>query len=97
MISLSSLSERLRPSPASGCAGRFMNWNVDEGTSKPCTALSQGIGGFGPPTYRVVFRYAIAGGQRVAKCIFAESRSVVYDLFAQQLRELAKLGSSGPQ
>ena len=46
-------------------------------------------------TYRVVFRYAIDGGQRVAKCIFAESRSVVYDLFAQQLQELAKLGSSG--
>lgn len=40
-------------------------------------------------TYRVVFRYAMEGGQRSAKCIFAESRSMVYDLFAEQLQRLA--------
>ena len=48
-------------------------------------------------TYRVVFRYAIDRGQRVARCIFVENRSVVYDLFAEQLQALAKRGSSGKE
>ena len=39
--------------------------------------------------YRVVFRYAMEEGWRTAKCIFAERRSVVYDLFAEKLQRLA--------
>ena len=36
--------------------------------------------------YRVIVRFLAEGGQRVARCIFAEKRAVVYELFAEILR-----------
>jgi len=33
--------------------------------------------------YRVVLRFFAVRGQRVARCVFAERRSVVYELFAE--------------
>lgn len=41
--------------------------------------------------YRVVVRFYAQGGRRVARCVFAEKRAVVYELFAEILRgEAAK-------
>jgi mRNA interferase RelE/StbE len=37
-------------------------------------------------SYRVVLRFLAEGGQRVARCVFAEKRPVVYELFAEILR-----------
>ena len=39
-------------------------------------------------SYRVIFRYEMAGSQRVARCVFAERRALVYELFAEALRHL---------
>jgi hypothetical protein len=36
-------------------------------------------------SYRVVVRFYARGGQRVARCVFAEKRAVVYELFAEIL------------
>ena len=36
--------------------------------------------------YRVILRFFAQGGQRVARCVFAEKRAVVYELFAEILR-----------
>jgi len=33
----------------------------------------------------VILRFFAAGGQRVARCVFAEKRAVVYELFAEIL------------
>jgi mRNA-degrading endonuclease RelE of RelBE toxin-antitoxin system len=35
--------------------------------------------------YRVIFRFFTLEGQRVARCVFAEKRAVVYELFAEIL------------
>ena len=41
--------------------------------------------------YRVIYHEHPVGGARVVSCIFAERRSVVYELFQQMLlKELAK-------
>lgn len=37
-------------------------------------------------SYRVLIRFSAEGGRRVARCVFAEERSVVYELFAEILR-----------
>ena len=37
---------------------------------------------------RIIFRYESEEGQRVARCVFAERRPVVYELFAQEVRRL---------
>lgn len=36
--------------------------------------------------YRIIVRFFAEGGQRIARCIFAEKRAVVYELFAEILR-----------
>ncbi|MBM3883264.1 MAG: hypothetical protein FJ387_26720 [Verrucomicrobia bacterium] len=36
--------------------------------------------------YRIIVRFFPEGGQRVARCVFAEKRAVVYELFAEILR-----------
>jgi mRNA-degrading endonuclease RelE of RelBE toxin-antitoxin system len=39
-------------------------------------------------SFRVVFRYAIENNQRVAKCVFAERRNLVYELFSETIADL---------
>jgi mRNA interferase RelE/StbE len=38
--------------------------------------------------YRVVFRYEMEGNQRFARCVFAERRKLVYELFAEAMKHL---------
>lgn len=37
-------------------------------------------------SYRIVVRFHAHRGQRVARCVFAERRNVVYELFSEILR-----------
>ena len=39
-------------------------------------------------SYRVIFRYEMEGGERVARCVFAQRRELVYELFAEALKHL---------
>ena len=39
-------------------------------------------------SYRVIFRYEIEENQGVARCVFAERRPLVYELFAEAMRHL---------
>ncbi len=39
-------------------------------------------------SHRVIFRYETEGNQRVARCVFAERRELVYELFAEAMRHL---------
>ncbi len=43
-------------------------------------------------SYRVIFRYEIKESQRVARCVFAERRELVYELFSESLRLLGGEG-----
>lgn len=41
--------------------------------------------------YRVIFSYTTRRGQRIAECVYAAERSIVYEIFSEQLRrELAR-------
>ena len=39
-------------------------------------------------TYRVVFRYETVENQRFARCVFAERRDLVYELFTEVMKRL---------
>ena len=39
-------------------------------------------------SYRVIFSYETEARQRVARCVFAERRALVYELFAEAIRHL---------
>jgi len=38
--------------------------------------------------YRVIFQYRVAGRRRSIRCVYAASRSIIYEIFAQQMHEL---------
>jgi mRNA-degrading endonuclease RelE of RelBE toxin-antitoxin system len=37
-------------------------------------------------SYRLIIRFYAQNGQRIARCVFAEKRAIVYELFADILR-----------
>lgn len=39
-------------------------------------------------SYRIIFRYEMENHQRVARCVFAERRELVYELFSEAVRRL---------
>ncbi len=39
-------------------------------------------------SYRVIFRYDLTEDHRVARCVFAERRELVYELFAEVMKGL---------
>jgi mRNA-degrading endonuclease RelE of RelBE toxin-antitoxin system len=39
-------------------------------------------------SYRVIFRYEMVESQSIARCVFAERRELVYELFAEVIRRL---------
>lgn len=59
----------------------------DEGDILPLEPPLNGFSRLRVAGYRVVFAYRVDGGERRADCLFAERRSVVYDLFARVLSE----------
>lgn len=38
--------------------------------------------------YRVIFQYHPVGSRRSIRCVYAASRSIIYEIFAQQMHEL---------
>lgn len=38
--------------------------------------------------YRVIFYYDIASRRRTIRCVYAASRNIIYEIFAQQIRDL---------
>ena len=38
--------------------------------------------------YRVIFHYDVQNDRRVIRCVYAATRSVVYEVFAQRIRDL---------
>jgi mRNA interferase RelE/StbE len=40
--------------------------------------------------YRIVFHYTAAGRKRLIRCVYAAPRSIVYEVFAQQIRDLLR-------
>jgi mRNA-degrading endonuclease RelE of RelBE toxin-antitoxin system len=39
-------------------------------------------------SYRIIFRYELQGSQRVARCVFAERRVLIYELFTEVMKHL---------
>lgn len=54
----------------------------DRGDTKPLTDALQGYFRLRVGPYRVIYREEFTSGQRVLKCLFAERRNVIYELFS---------------
>ena len=76
----------LAPEPRKRLRQALHGLEQDKGDIKQLEADLAGYARLRVGTYRVVVRFFAEGGQRVARCIFAEKRAVVYELFAEILR-----------
>jgi len=76
----------LAPDPRKRLSAALRGLEHEQGDLKQLEANLAGYARLRVGSYRVVVRFYAQGGQRVARCVFAEKRSVVYELFAEILR-----------
>ena len=76
----------LAPEPSKRLRQGLHGLEQDHGDLKQLEADLAGYTRLRVGGYRVIVRFFADGGPRVARCIFAEHRAVVYELFAELLR-----------
>lgn len=75
----------LAPEPRKRLREALHGLEQDKGDLKPLEADLADYVRLRVGSYRVIVRFLVRGGQRVARCVFAEKRAVVYELFAEIL------------
>jgi mRNA interferase RelE/StbE len=60
----------------------------EHGDIKPLEGELSGYYRLRVGSYRVIFRSGVERGTRVLRCVFAEHRSVVYELFIEEVRRM---------
>ena len=79
---------RWPPNRADRCVPGFATCKQDHGDIKQLEGELAGWCRLRVKSDRVIFRYEMEGSQRVARCVFAERRALVYELFAETIRHL---------
>jgi mRNA-degrading endonuclease RelE of RelBE toxin-antitoxin system len=82
----------LAPEPRKRLRQALRGLEQEKGDLKQLEADLAGYARLRVGSYRVVVRFHAQGDQRVARCVFAEKRPVVYELFAEILRAEAGTG-----
>jgi len=77
----------LAPEPRKRLRAALHGLEQEKGDIKQLEADLAGYTRLRIGAYRVIVRFYADRGNRVARCVFAEKRSVVYELFAEILRE----------
>jgi mRNA-degrading endonuclease RelE of RelBE toxin-antitoxin system len=83
---VASFVRALAPEPRRRLRQALRGLEQEKGDLKQLEADLAGYTRLRVGSYRVVVRFYAQGGQRVARCVFAEQRPVVYELFAEILR-----------
>lgn len=68
------------------CAKACEGWRRKRETLKQLEADLTGYVRLRVGSYRVIVRFRVEQGERVARCVYAERRAVVYELFSEILR-----------
>ena len=76
----------LAPEPRRRLRAALRGLEKEEGDLKQLEADLTGYARLRVGSYRVILRFYADVGQRVARCVFAERRAVVYELFSEILR-----------
>lgn len=78
----------LPPQPRQALRRALENLRLEQGDIRPLEGELEGFYRLRVQRYRVIFHYDLRGEQRVIRCVYAASRSIVYEVFAQRIREL---------
>ena len=77
----------LAPEPRRRIREALRGLEAEKGDLKPLEGDLSGYVRLRVSSYRVILRYRSEPGKRVARCVYAERRAVVYELFSEILRE----------
>lgn len=80
----------LSPQPKKALREGLRFLEEETGDSKALVGNFSGYYRLRVQKYRVIYRYARADEESGIKCVFAEGRAVVYELFADELRRNMK-------
>jgi mRNA-degrading endonuclease RelE of RelBE toxin-antitoxin system len=83
---VASFVRALAPEPRKRLRAGLRGLEREKGDLKQLEADLAGYARLRVGGYRVIVRFYGGRGQRVARCVFAEKRAVVYELFAEILR-----------
>ena len=78
----------LPPQPRQALRRALKNLQLEQGDIRALEAELEGFYRLRVQRYRVIFHYDVRGDQRVIRCVYAATRSIVYEVFAQRIREL---------
>ena len=76
----------LAPEPRRSVRAALKSLENEKGDIKQLEGDLSGYARLRVGTHRVLIRFYAERGERVARCLFAEKRAVVYELFAEILR-----------
>jgi mRNA-degrading endonuclease RelE of RelBE toxin-antitoxin system len=83
---VASFVRALAPEPRKRLRAGLRGLEREKGDLKQLEADLAGYARLRVGGYRIIVRFYGERGQRVARCVFAEKRAVVYELFAEILR-----------
>lgn len=75
----------LAPEPRQRLREGLRGLEVEKGDLKQLEAGLTGYIRLRVGSYRVILRFYSEGGERVARCVYAERRAVVYEMFSEIL------------
>lgn len=84
---VAALLRKLAPEPREQVRAALRDLAADRGGIVELEHPLEGFRRLRAGRYRVIFHYALEGGARVIRCDFAERRELVYELFADLVRE----------
>jgi mRNA interferase RelE/StbE len=78
----------LPPLPRQALRRALKNLQLEQGDIRALEGEFQGFYRLRVQRCRVIFHYDLRGNQRIIRCVYAATRSIVYEVFAQRIREL---------
>jgi mRNA interferase RelE/StbE len=78
----------LAPQPRQAIRRSLKNLENEEGDIRALEGELEGFYRLRILRYRIIFFYHVRGRSRIIRCVYAAPRGIVYEVFAQSIREL---------
>jgi mRNA interferase RelE/StbE len=78
----------LPPQPRQAIRRALRNLQQEQGDIRALEGELEGFYRIRIQRYRVILHYELQNERRVIRCVYAATRSIVYEVFAQRIRDL---------
>ena len=78
----------LPPQPRQALRRTLKNLQLEHGDIRALEGELEGFYRLRVQRYRLIFHYDLQRDRRIIRCVYAATRSIVYEVFAERIREL---------